>query len=179
MLSPAFILILLGSCLLWYTTKLSYNYTTEMPVNVRIDGKKYRITATVTGRGSQIVAQRLSLKSRLEISLDDLSYRASRETEGAILITPASLARAINAKITNLTIDEVVDAPEFVPAPPEPEEPEESEVDEAEKKEVSVVAPIVMGVVMDVRAAEAVTRAVAEDVTRAVDVVDVAKTATL
>lgn len=134
LLSPAFILILLGSCLLWYTSKLGHEYTAEMPINVRIDGQKYRITAMVTGRGSQIVAQRLSLKSRLEITLDDLSYRASRETEGALIITPASLARAINDKISDLVIDEVIEAPEFVPAPPEPEpEAEKTSAEEAKK----------------------------------------------
>lgn len=108
-------------------SKLSYDYTTDIPINVHIDGKKYRLTATVTGRGSKIVAQRLSLKSRLDVALSDLSYRASPETEGAIMITPASLERAINARITDLTIDEVVEAPDFVPAPPEPELETETE----------------------------------------------------
>ncbi len=125
LLSPAFLLILLGSCLLWYTSKLGYDYTAEIPLNLRIDGQKYRVTAKVSGRGSQIVAQRLSLKSALNVALSDLSYRASPETEGAIMITPASLARAINDQIAGLVVEEVVEAPDFVPAPVE--EPEISE----------------------------------------------------
>jgi hypothetical protein len=116
-LSPAFLLILLGSCLLWFATKLGYEYTTEMPLNLRIDGQKYRITAQVTGRGSTLLAQRLSLKSPLNLTLDELSSRSSRETPGALTITPASLQRAINGTINELVVKQIVNAPEFIPAP--------------------------------------------------------------
>jgi hypothetical protein len=137
LVSPIFLLILLGSCLLWYATKLNHEYTTDMPLNVRIDGQKYRLTATVTGRGSVIVAQKLSLKRRLELTLDELSVRRSRETEGALVITPASLQRSINSKIKDLKIDHVVDAPEFIPAPkpePEPEKDAKKETKSKDKK---------------------------------------------
>ncbi len=116
-LSPAFLLILLGSCLLWFTSKLGYEYKTEMPLKVRIDGQKYRLTAVVSGRGSTLVAQRMSLKSPLSLSLDELSSRSSRETPGALIITPASLQRAINDVINDLKIEQIVEAPEFTPEP--------------------------------------------------------------
>lgn len=118
-LSPTFLLILLGSFLLWYTSKLSYDYTTEMPLDLRIDGQRYRITAIVTGRGSVLVGQRLSLKGPLHITLDELSTSPSTETEGALTITAASLQNAINGKTRELNITQIVDAPDFVPAPPE------------------------------------------------------------
>ncbi|MDR2890076.1 MAG: hypothetical protein LBV18_00455 [Alistipes sp.] len=118
-LSPAFLLILLVSCLLWFTTKLGYEYTSQMPLKVRIDGQKYKVTALVTGRGSTILAQRLSLKSPLDLSLDDLSSRSSRQTKGALTITPASLQRAINDAVNELKVEQIVEAPEFVPAPKE------------------------------------------------------------
>ncbi len=66
--SPAFLVSLLCSALLWYTTRLSNEYDTDIPLNIRIDGQKYRLTATVSGRGSTILAQRLSLKRRLRLS---------------------------------------------------------------------------------------------------------------
>lgn len=116
-LSPTFLVILLASALLWYASRLSDEYTTDMQIGIRIDGQKYRITATVSGRGSAILAQKLSLKRKLSFALDELSSRPSRETAGALTITPASLTRVINAKISDLTIMEVVEAPEFVPDP--------------------------------------------------------------
>jgi hypothetical protein len=114
-LSPTFLLILLGSALLWYTSKLSYEYTTDMPLGIRIDGQRYRLTATVKGRGSDIIAQRLSMKSRLVFTLDELASRRSTDTPGALIITKTSLQNAINGKIKDLKIVQVTDAPLFVP----------------------------------------------------------------
>lgn len=116
-ISPVFIMILMGSCLLWFIKKLDHEYTATIPLNVWIDGQKYRMAAIVTGRGSTIVAQQMSLKSKLHLTLDELSTRRSREKEGALTITPASLGRAINAKINGLKVDQVVEAPDFIPAP--------------------------------------------------------------
>ncbi len=123
-LSPTFLFILLGSAMLWYVSKLGNNYDTEMPLNIRIDGQKYRLTANVSGRGSTILAQRLSLKSRLNFTLDELVSRPSRDNPGSLTITPVSLQRAINGKISDLTVVEVTKAPDFVPAEVEDNKPD-------------------------------------------------------
>jgi hypothetical protein len=122
-LSPTFVIIVLISGLLWYASKLNKEYDTDIPMNIRIDGQKYRLTATVTGRGSTILAQRLSLKRRLSFTLDELSPRPSRKTLGALTIAPTSLQRAINNKIPpgELKIVQVIDAPDFVPPAKEAE----------------------------------------------------------
>jgi hypothetical protein len=132
-LSPTFLIILLGAALLWYISKLSGEYTNEMELSMRIDGQKYRPTVVVYGRGSAILAQQLSLKSRINLTLDELSPRPSRETLGALTIAPASLAKAINSKITDLTVMEVVEAPEFTP--PSKEEEVESGSDSRGSKD--------------------------------------------
>lgn len=121
-LTPTFLVILSGATMLWYASRLSNEYTTEMPIGIRIDGQKYRIEAVVSGRGSAIITRKLLLKRKLRFTLDELSSRPSRETAGALTITPASLMRGINGKISDLTIIEVIEAPEFVPAPVAPEE---------------------------------------------------------
>lgn len=122
-LSPTFLVCLTGAFLLWFSTELSLEYTTAMPLNLRIDGQRFRVTAIVSGRGSTIVAQRLSLKNKLSLSLDELSKKSSTEREGALVITPASLKKAINAKISKLTVDELIYVPEFVPQPKSEPEP--------------------------------------------------------
>ncbi len=144
-LSPTFLFILLGAALLWYTSKLSYEYTTEMPIGIRIDGQKYRLTAIVKGRGSSILAQRLSLKSRLTFTIDELASRRSNETPGALIITPTSLQNAINGKIKDLEITQVIAAPEFMPpaaeADPDAESPREKRQRERkERKEAKEAA---------------------------------------
>lgn len=116
-LSPAFLIILLGSFLLWYMTKLSYEYTTEMPLNVRIDGQKYRVTAVVNGRGSVLMAQKLSLKSKINLKTEDLTVRKSKDNPDAFTITPSSLQKAIDAKTNDLKVVQIIDAPDFIPVP--------------------------------------------------------------
>lgn len=116
-LSPVFLVLLLSSFLLWYTTKLGYDYTTEIPLNIRIDGQKYRITALVTGRGSMLTAQKLSLKSKINLKLEELSSRPSPDNPGSLIITPGSLQSAINAKVNDLKVLQIIEAPEFTPEP--------------------------------------------------------------
>ena len=117
-LSPAFLIILMGSFLLWYMTKLSYEYNNvEMPLNVRIDGQRYRVTAVVNARGSVLMAQKLSLKGKINLKMDELTVRKSKDDPGALTITPASLQRAIDAKTSDIKVTQIIDAPDFKPAP--------------------------------------------------------------
>lgn len=133
-LSPAFLIILLGSFLLWYTSKLNYEYTTEMPMNVWIDGQKYRITAMVNGRGTSLMAQKLSLKSRVNLKLDELSTRRSEDDPDALTITAASLQKAINSKISDLRIVEIIEASAFTPEPKKETRKEQRERKKTETK---------------------------------------------
>ena len=50
--SPIFVLMLFVSFALWYISKLDYDYTTNIPVRVNIDGYKFKIECTAEGRGS-------------------------------------------------------------------------------------------------------------------------------
>lgn len=131
-LSPAFLIILLGSFLLWYMTKLSHEYTTEIPLNVRIDGQKYGITAVVSGRGSLLMAHKLSLR-KVNLHAEELTMRRSKDIPGAMTITNSSLLKAISAKTGGLKVVQIVDAPDFIP---EPEEPEEPSAKEPEKEHI-------------------------------------------
>ncbi len=131
-LSPAFLIILLGSFLLWYMTKLSYDYNNvEMPLNVRIDGQKYRVTAVVNGRGSVLMAQKLSLKSKINLKMDELTVRKSKDNPDALTITPASLQKAIDAKTSEIKVTQIIDAPDFIP---EPKAEEDTRKEKREKR---------------------------------------------
>jgi len=116
MLSPTFLVILLAASLMWYTSKLNRPYDTEMGLDIRIDGQKYRMTAIVSGRGTAILARKLSLKRSQNFTLDELSARRSRTNVGAYTFAPASLQKAINDRLGNdFVVVSVTDAPEFVP----------------------------------------------------------------
>jgi hypothetical protein len=117
MLSPTFLAILLSAATLWYASKLNRSYDTEMALDIRIDGQKYRLTTIVTGRGSAILARKLSLKRAPRFTLEELSPRTSRKDVGAYSFAPASLQKAINDKTVDddFVVISVTDAPEFVP----------------------------------------------------------------
>jgi hypothetical protein len=128
--SPVFLVLLLSSFVLWYTTKLGKDYDIEMPLNVRIDGQRYRVTAQVQGKGSTIMAQRLSLKSKISIKLTDLKVRKSAENPNALIITPSSLVKAIGSKTNDLKVVQIIEMPDFQPK--QPKEPKKSK--ESKKK---------------------------------------------
>jgi hypothetical protein len=113
-LSPAFLIILLTSFLLWYMAKLSHEYTAEMPLNIRIDGQKYRVTAVVNGRGSLLTAHQLSLK-KVNIRSEELAMRPSEEASGAFTITETSLQKALTNRLGNVKIVQIVEIPDFIP----------------------------------------------------------------
>jgi hypothetical protein len=112
-LSPVFLLLLLSSFVLWYTTQLSKDYDIEMPLNVRIDGQKYRVTAQIQGKGTTIMAQRLSLKSKINIKLSELKVSKSLDNPDALIITPTSLLRAIDSKTSDLKVVQIIEMPDF------------------------------------------------------------------
>jgi hypothetical protein len=132
-ISPVFLVLLLSSFVLWYTSKLGKEYDIEMPLNVRIDGQRYRVTAQVQGKGSTIMAQRLSLKSKINIKLTDLKVRKSTENPNALIITPSSLVKAIDSKTNDLKVVQIIDMPDF--------EVEQSKEKKQEKKQDVVDEP--------------------------------------
>ncbi len=109
LLSPVFLLILLATTLMWFASELSRQYTTEIPLHIRVEGEKYRLTAVVQGYGSTILAQRLSLNRKPAFTLEELFADPSGG------ITLQSLVRAIDPRLKNLTVVQIVEAPGLLP----------------------------------------------------------------
>lgn len=127
-ISPVFLVLLLCSFVLWYTTKLGRDYDIEMPLNMRIDDQKYRVTAQVQGKGTTLLAQRLSLKSPINIKLTELKVRKSLDNPNALIINPESLTRAISSKTNDFKVVQIIEMPDFqVELPKEKEERAEDE----------------------------------------------------
>jgi hypothetical protein len=132
-ISPVFLVLLLSSFVLWYATKLGENYDIEMPLNVRIDGQKYRVTAEVQGKGSTLLAQRLSLKSKISIKLTELKARKSPDSPNTLIITPESLIRAISSKTNDLKVVQIIEMPDFQVEKPKEKQEQPSEDKKSEK----------------------------------------------
>ena len=62
--NPVFFMLLALSLCLWYITKLSYVYTTDIQIPVRIDSTLYSVRCNVEGIGYQILKHKIAPAQR-------------------------------------------------------------------------------------------------------------------
>lgn len=110
-ITPAFLAILFASFFLWYITKLSYTYTTEMPFSINVDGEKFRVECLVEATGQRIIAHRYFSKRTLNLRSSDLQMISSPDHEGEYIITPLSLQNAISLRYGDIKIVSVGEIP--------------------------------------------------------------------
>ncbi len=110
--SPVFLTMLGISFVLWYGFKLSYVYTAEVPISVKINGDDYRIRCLVEARGSELWALRLSLNDNINLSLNELAAQKTDSTN-YYTINSTMLGNAIMQRNNSLKIIEVIDAPKI------------------------------------------------------------------
>ncbi len=108
-LSPVFLGLLAVSFMLWYIIKLSYTYTTEMPINILVDGQKLRVTCVVQGQGSTL--QRFRMFSRINVKRSELAVSPSPDNPDMLVISPQSLEKAISVKSNDFKILSITDIP--------------------------------------------------------------------
>lgn len=111
--SPVFLTMLALAFMLWYAQKLSYVYTTDLSVPVRIDGEPYRVKCIVEARGTEIWAQRFAIGGKINLSLTELSPRVESAGDEYYTITPASLGSAIMQRAGSLRVIEVLETPKI------------------------------------------------------------------
>lgn len=110
--SPIFLTMLVLAFLMWYALKLSYVYTTEVSVPVRIDGERYRVKCMVEARGTEIWAQRLAIGGRINIPLSDLAPH--REGDNPYYtITNSAMSNAIMQRTGSLRVIDILEIPEI------------------------------------------------------------------
>ncbi len=107
--NPVFLGLLGLSVLLWYTTKLSYTYTTDINIPVRIDSTQYSVRCNVEGVGYQILFYKWTLRRNTvvipadKIVINNLSATAPISYD----ISTFALQNFISAKISDLKIKSV------------------------------------------------------------------------
>ena len=111
--SPVFLALLFASFVLWYISKLDYDYTTEMPVTVRIDGKKFRVECVVKGKGHRLFAHKFYMSNRVDLKWDDVEISPSSVNPQAVVISPYSLQEAISARNSDIVILSIGPVPEI------------------------------------------------------------------
>ncbi len=105
-LSPAFIVMLTASFVLWYIAKLSYTYTTDLDIDVKVGDSKFRVNCVVEGVGTNLFGYRLYKGRKVSIPLDELKYDHSiyESNFGSIIIDPQSLQNAISVRYSDIKV---------------------------------------------------------------------------
>lgn len=116
--NPVFFVLLLLSLGMWYVTKLSYDYTTQITVPVRIDSTYYSVRCTVEGEGYYILLHKVApRKNMIVLSSDNIALTPSATASGTYEISSFALQNIISDKIKDLQIKSVESSVEIeVPA---------------------------------------------------------------
>lgn len=125
-ISPVFVAMLLISFTLWYIAKLSYTYTTEFMVDLRIDSKKFSVECVAEGKGTNLLRYKLYNSRRVTVSLDELQYRIHRHREAVegqegqseiverIHINHASLQNLLSVRFSDIKIISLGEIPDYI-----------------------------------------------------------------
>lgn len=111
--SPVFLALLALSFLMWFLTKLSYTYTAEVPVDVDIDGNKFRVTCIAEGVGYRILGHRTFNKSHVTLRFRDVHTTPSVISDGHYVVDPYSLQNAISVRNSDIKIISIGDIPDI------------------------------------------------------------------
>jgi len=115
--NPVFFLLLAISVVMWYLIKLSYNYTTDISIPVKIENAQYPVRCTVEGVGYQILLYKIRPRlGTVVLESDNVNMLPSAVTPGAYSVSSFSLQNAISRKITSLKILSVDSNVEIPPA---------------------------------------------------------------
>jgi hypothetical protein len=112
--SPIFLVLLFISLVLWYLTKLSYDYIATVPIQVEIENNRFRVECVAEGQGYRILAHRLFKQTPVNVRFTDLQSTPSVISADHYIINPHSLQSAISLNNGDLRIISVGEIPEIV-----------------------------------------------------------------
>lgn len=114
--SAAYAVMLLLAFILWYISKLSYTYTTELPLTVDIDGTKMKVTCLVQGTGYRLFAHRYYMSKRVNLQWNDVETSQSPTHSERVVINPFSLQNAISVRNADIKVISIGTLPEVYPS---------------------------------------------------------------
>ncbi len=109
-ISPVFVTLFFAAFVLWYITKLGYDYTTDYTVGVDVDGHVFDVECKIHGKGVDLFNVKVLSKQRnIAVPLSELGFEYVEW--GNIRIDPVSLQRALSSRMTDIDVVSVANAP--------------------------------------------------------------------
>lgn len=103
-ITPAFLVTLALALIFWYSGKLQYTYTAEVPVSVVIDGERHRVTCVVEGTGHNIVSARYFKRKTIKVRTGEVDMIPVDGVSDTYEVTPASLQHLISVRNPSLKV---------------------------------------------------------------------------
>lgn len=113
-ITPAFLITLAMALIFWYSGKLGYTYTTEIPVSVEIEGQRVRTTCMVEGTGHNILSARYFKRRTVKLQRFDVELMLVDGESNTYEISPTSLQNALSVRNSSLKIISVSRMPFIV-----------------------------------------------------------------
>lgn len=111
--TPAFLVMLFISFMMWFLIKLGYTYTTEIPMGVNIEGNVIAVSCVAEGTGYRLFSYNYYRHKEIILKWSDVEANASPVNPSAVQITPYSLQNAISAKSPDIKILSIGPIPEI------------------------------------------------------------------
>ncbi|MFI3289372.1 MAG: hypothetical protein SNH55_01075 [Rikenellaceae bacterium] len=112
--SLPFMMMLFASLVLWYIAKLSYTYTTEIEVKIKVEDQKIFTSCVVEGVGSNLIGYKIYRGGAINISLEDIKYNIVNlegDSRDYVVIDPDMLSKAISVHYSDIKVMSVAALP--------------------------------------------------------------------
>lgn len=106
-ISSAFIVSLFLSFIFWYSGKLQYTYTAEIPITVIVDGESHSVSCVVEATGHNIISARFFNRHEVKLNSSELTIIPVEGSTTKRRITPESLQNAISLRYSDLKVSAV------------------------------------------------------------------------
>lgn len=111
--SMGILVCLLLSTALWYVIKLSYTYTTTVPVAVTVEGVKIKVLCTVEATGYRLVANRY-IGGDIDITLVKAEAVPSAVVKDGYILNSFALQNVISKHRSDMKVIAVSEIPDVV-----------------------------------------------------------------
>jgi hypothetical protein len=103
-ITPAFLVMVALSFIFWYSGKLQYTYTAEIPVTVEIEGERVRTTCVVEGTGHNIISARYFKRKTIKLQRSEVELLPIDGVSNTYEISPTSLQNIISVRNSSLKV---------------------------------------------------------------------------
>ncbi|MFI3327923.1 MAG: hypothetical protein SNH79_05925 [Rikenellaceae bacterium] len=117
-LSPIFLLFIVASFVLWYIAKLSYSYTTDIEVKVKLEDNTFVTKCVVEGVGTNLLGYNIR-RQVMTIPLSELGYSVVNESDSVsyLRLDSSTFVNAVSVRCSDIKVVSV-DVPKRVDVTP-------------------------------------------------------------